>query len=65
MGKVHLKIGLHKRGLGLKKDCVMNMKDMSHEYHMKGGFLKVTYLRKKTCGLIWPIYLHGPCLQLM
>ena len=32
MGKIHLKIKLHKRGLGLKKDCVMNMRDLCHEY---------------------------------
>ena len=32
MGKAHLKISYHKRGLGLKKDCVMNMRDLRHEY---------------------------------
>ena len=31
MGKVHLKLILHKRGLGLKKDFIMNMRDMCHE----------------------------------
>ena len=32
MGKTHLKIRYHKRGLGLKKDCVMNMRELRHEY---------------------------------
>ena len=32
MGKAHLIIRYHKRGLGLKKDCVMNMRDLRHEY---------------------------------
>ena len=32
MEKAHLKIRYHKRGLGLKKDCVMNMRDLRHEY---------------------------------
>ena len=32
MGKVHSKISLHKRGLGLKKDCIMHMRDLCHEY---------------------------------
>ena len=32
MGKAHLKIRYHKRGLGLKKDYVMNMRDLRHEY---------------------------------
>ena len=32
MGNVHLKIRLHKRGLSLKRDCVMNMRDLCHEY---------------------------------
>ena len=32
MGKAHLKISYHKRGFGLKKDCVMNMRDLRHEY---------------------------------
>ena len=31
MGKVHLKIRLHKRGLDRKKDCIMNIKKMRHE----------------------------------
>ena len=31
MGKAHLKIRYH-RGLGLKKDCVMNMRELHHEY---------------------------------
>ena len=43
MGKIHLKIRLHKRGLGLKKDCVMNMRDLRHEYE-RGCILKVTFL---------------------
>ena len=32
MGKAHLKIRYHKRGLGSKKDCVMNMRELRHEY---------------------------------
>ena len=33
MEKVHCKIGLNKRVFnGLKKDCVMNMRDLCHEY---------------------------------
>ena len=32
MGKAHLKIRFLKRGLGLKKDCVMNMTELRHEY---------------------------------
>ena len=30
MGQVHLEIRSHKRGLGLKKICVMNMRDLRH-----------------------------------
>ena len=29
MGKAHLKLRYHKRGLGLEKDCVMNMRPAS------------------------------------
>ena len=29
---IHLKKRLHKRRLSLKKDCVMNMRDLRHEY---------------------------------
>ena len=32
MVKNYLKIRLHKRGLGLKKDCIMSMRDLRHEY---------------------------------
>ena len=32
MGKAHLKIRYHKRGLGWEKDCGMNMRDLCHEY---------------------------------
>ena len=32
MGKAHLKIRYHKKGLGLEKDCVMNMRDLRHVY---------------------------------
>ena len=32
MGKAHLKIRYDKWGLGSKKDCVMNMRDLRHEY---------------------------------
>ena len=32
MGKIHLKIRLHKKGLDLKKYSIMNMTDMCHEY---------------------------------
>ena len=35
MGECQLKIKYHKRGLRLKKDCVMNMTVLCHEY--KGG----------------------------
>ena len=35
MGKVNLKIILHKRGLGLKGNCVMNMTLLCCEY--EGG----------------------------
>ena len=35
MGKSHLKIRYHKRGLSLEKDCVMHMTALHHEY--KGG----------------------------
>ena len=43
MGKAHLKIRYHKKGLGLKKDCVMNMRELRHEYK-RGCILKVTFL---------------------
>ena len=29
MGRAHLKIRYHKRGLGLKEDCVINMRDLA------------------------------------
>ena len=32
MGKAHLKIRYYKRGLGLEKDCVMNIRDLHHAY---------------------------------
>ena len=32
MGKAYLKIRNHRRGLGKRKGCVMNMRDMLHEY---------------------------------
>ena len=32
MGKSHLKIKYHKRGLYLKKDCVTNMTVLCHDY---------------------------------
>ena len=35
MGKSHLKIKYHKRGLYLKKDCLTNMTVLRHEY--RGG----------------------------
>ena len=35
MGKNHLEIRYYKRGLSLKKDCIMNMTVLHHEY--KGG----------------------------
>ena len=41
MGKSHLKIRYHKRGLSLKKDCVMNMTVLRHEY--KGGCILTFY----------------------
>ena len=41
MRKVHLYIRSHKRGLGLKKICVMNMSDLLHAYE-RGFILKVT-----------------------
>ena len=44
MGKAPLKIRCHKRGLGLEKDCVMNiMRDLHHEYK-SGCILRVTFL---------------------
>ena len=50
MGKAHLKIRYHKRGLGWEKDCVMNMRDLCHEYgqmrheYKRGCILRVTFL---------------------
>ena len=46
MGSVHLKIRLNKMGFGLKRDCVMNVRDLHHEY---GGscILKVTFFMEK------------------
>ena len=41
MGKSHLKIRYHKKGLCLEKDCVMNMTVLRHEY--KGGCI-LTFL---------------------
>ena len=32
MGKSHLKIRYHKRGLSLKKDCVINITVLPHEH---------------------------------
>ena len=32
MGKILLKIRSHKRGLHLNEHCVMNMRDLRHEY---------------------------------
>ena len=32
MGKIHLKIRSHQRRLGLKKDFVLNMRDLRHKY---------------------------------
>ena len=43
MGKSHLKIRSHKRGLSLKKDCVMNMTVLRHEY--KGGCMLIKEIR--------------------
>ena len=48
MGTLHLKIRLHKRGFGLKKDCVIcrgytNVRDLCHGY--KG------YVSQKEMGL--------------
>ena len=37
MGKYHLKIRYHKRGLCLKNDCIMNMTLLHHEY--KAGYI--------------------------
>ena len=42
IGNVHLKIRLHKRGLSLKKDCAMNMRDLHHEYE-EGCILRETF----------------------
>ena len=33
MGKCHLKIRYHKRGLCLKNDCIMNMAVLHHKYN--------------------------------
>ena len=45
MGKSHLKIKYHKRGLYLKKDCVTNMTVLRHEYRggciFRGGWVGV------------------------
>ena len=41
MRKSHLKIRYHKRGSGLKKDCVMNMTVLRHEY--KGGCILIFF----------------------
>ena len=42
MGKVDLEIRLHKRGLNLKKDFVMNMRDLHREYK-EGCILRETF----------------------
>ena len=42
MEKGHLKIRYHKKGLSLKKDCIMNMTVLCHEY--KGGCILTLYL---------------------
>ena len=39
MGKSHLKIRYHKRVLCLKKDCIINMTVLRHEY--KGGCILI------------------------
>ena len=39
MGKSQLKIRYHKRGLCLKKDCVMNMIVLHHEYKGVSGVI--------------------------
>ena len=39
MRKSHLKIRYQKRGLSLKKDCIMNMTVLRHEY--KGGCILI------------------------
>ena len=41
MGKSHLEITYHKRGLSLKKDWVMSMTVLHHEY--KGGCILTFY----------------------
>ena len=41
MGKSHLKIRYHEMGLSLKKNCVMNMTVLHHEY--KGGCILTVY----------------------
>ena len=63
MGEVHLKIRSHKRGLGLKRICVMNMRDLRHEYE-RGCILKVALFGNLLWGLIWLICLQVPCLRL-
>ena len=57
MGKSHLKIIYHKRGLSLKKDCIMNMTVLHHEY--EGGCILTFILLGvevgvggNSCGLI-------------
>ena len=57
MGKCHLKIRYHKRGLCLKNDCVTNMTVLCHEY--KGGCILTIVLGGGG------IYLHLPCLRLI
>ena len=38
MRQSHLKIRYHNRGLSLKKDCVMNMTVLHHEYTGYAGW---------------------------
>ena len=49
MRKSHLKIRYHKTGLSLKKDCVMNMTVLRHEY--KGGCILI-FLGERGMGVV-------------
>ena len=49
MKKGHLKIRYHKRGLSLKKDCVMNMTVLRHEY--KEGCILI-FLGEREMGVV-------------
>ena len=51
MGKGHLKIRYHKKGLCPKKDCVMNITVLHHEY--KWGLHSDFFLGGWGWGTLW------------